>query len=501
MSSNEYVITAPSKTKKVFSFTGDPVAGEKLRINSPELFPDASYFEMTFVTTLSATTLGFQIKTKAVGQTQADWIESNVVAGLIANPYISNKYNIYADGENVVIEAMEYGPSYDFSMFEVFEVSSGFDIDVTEDVAGVTGVFEDNFQIRVRLNLETEQDSQVFTRSEWFFYRPNQSGAVTIDLSDKADAMFQDLQIVASAAIGAAKNLKSARRFFIEASDHFGDEPFTIASQISAKILLMKGSIRFTSPSPEGLQAYVIGGNFITKKGVAKHYIGRSHAQFLSFIVATNPASESIIYKAKVYYTDGTTADHSIATYTTIAVGDLWTAQAGFTQNGLQNIQPAKTAYKYELWFEGAITLSQMVKKHTLWLQELAINSFCIFYHNFAGCWETRSVISVYRERTAITRSDIRKARPLTYSYSAEEYESFDITAQGVIELSTGAFNKFDADAVYDLLLSKKHQLEIALSSNRSITLLPSENIIEESFGDTSQYQAAVLIFKINSKN
>lgn len=171
----------------------------------------------------------------------------------------------------------------------------------------------------------------------------------------------------------------------------------------------------------------------------------------------TRGVSEDIHLKAKVYYDDATDSTTTLISdpdsgLATDQIG-LW--PAGFLQNELETVQPAKTATKYEIWVENdsAVKLTDVVTFH---LVDDTYNDIYFEFLNSFRIVESLRCKGAWEVGTEVSQEELEQWLPNNYTADQIGTKRQVRYAQNVLKCSTGFMSKAQLLPLVDFLLSEE---------------------------------------------
>lgn len=500
VSSDQYVQTAGVKAKRTIVFDNEPGLTDLLRMNSNTIGADP-YIEFEFVAAVTSANSGNAIRVRPSGYSTADWIDEHVVPNLRANSLIDLNYNVFRSGDEVCIEARETGPEQSFTTFS----GVGFDADASVNTVGVDAVFTPDYSIRVKLFLEESFGSGTFIESSLFNFKPELDGSLSIDLSEKADELFDDLGIPSDVSMsGVELNVKGVRKFYAAFADHYGLEPFSLPSTVSDAINLMKGSIRkdhgYTSTTE--FQDLVNQRKFLTNQTGLVQTKRSQYVGFVHFIqwYNTELLNEDVLVKAKVYYTDGSITTTALPAFTDLVIGGLYYLQCGFDALGLNLLEPLKTPYKYELWVESSSFALEIAAPKMFHLMPSVSYSWTVAFRNGFGLFETFLLDGSQDEKIAVNSDTIRVGLDGGGEHQDSDKVAFNIFSEGALELTSGILEENQMDGFIDLIMSPFHWVFpwFSLQDPIGVKLVPGEYQLAKKGVKGEHFESNKLLFMKN---
>lgn len=463
----DFVITEGVKHEFVVSFTQDPEAGDTLAIASAFIDPE-QVFSFVGPPFQNYVFNGEDIRIRTGGVTIEDWIDSSVIPGLMANALINEHYELYRDGTNLVIRALEFGPAYNLTNF----LPSGFTVSGS-NTAGVLPEYTPDYKIRARVNLETAFESTEYHRSPWYYFTPDANGQLQLDLSQKLDELFHWPEIITTFGLTPQKRTQEVRRFFVEFSEWYGEDPLSNPIVRSSLRTVMKGASRAHSLPTNLLEAkwairqWLTGYTQAEWDGEQIVDISIRHTLFCLLNWTNQNAGGTLRSRARVFYTDGSSQEQVLQPLTGARSGELWCVQCGFFFNGLQNLS-SETPYAYEIEVIDDFNNAVIVFPFRFRIVTLAMSHRRIWFRNRFGVSQMLMTDGDHIEEMNPVRSEMRAARKIP-TVNDHDTVSFDIQESTRLTIGSGAFNDYNSDNLLDLVMSAHHIISPAYNAGNNI--------------------------------
>lgn len=426
-----------------------------------------------------------------------NYFEYQLIPALLQNPLIADNYDVIYNGAlGVIFRAKEFGSTFDVSI-----TSSGGNHNSISSSNGANLELTPNYKLRYRVHLETYQNSGEFVIGEWFFVVPETDGTINLDVSRKLDEMFTEQDVLSPASDTIVRASKSARRFRVEAADHYGSNPFGTNSKVTGLRSVIKGAMGSNNEGDDFESVYITQKLAITNKA-NNEVTYEDQPQWLHFVMNFSPSfvNDRTLIVARVWYTDGTVENDILVNTNDIKTGELWSIPCGFNQIGLDQIEPTKTPYKFSIRAYSAFTATEILKEKIFLLPVKSSYSKTVHYLNAFGLHETlcfenaaNRVESVQRQRSMIDRGQ-------GVAHENSDSQDYSVVRKRVYELSTTAINKKNAQSLVDLYLSKKHWLEFQKNAGQmyAAKILSDGGSIPGLAADGNHTASAMVAFEMN---
>lgn len=430
-----YVTTAGVKARWRITFSTDMGVADTLTMTSP--------IAGTNVLTGSATA-GPGLVVPRASETIQDWIDNNFLPVLRAITDIDENYDLYRSGSQAVLEAKEFGTDYNFSAF----TASGFTISLTT-TSGVTEAVVPDYFMRVRVCMTTTFTSGLFSNnSEWMYYRPNSAGEVEVDIARIVDKLFSEME-EASLVINYGNPSLSVRKMYVQVGDYYETDPTVYDTTVSPIITVVRGGLNYLNPY---YSAWTSGTRWLTNR--RRFELSVSDFDWLYFLYRKGSYT-SLLVRAKVYYTDNTDSTMTCHTDSTSDEYDVIRFSANFTVLGLHTLQPAKTAYKYDLWIQNEADLgySEVI---TIDLVSHVPDSRGIFYYNSFGLVENLRCTGVRRSEIEHRRERSMVHMPMGADYNDQPEVDYGIEQRKTLSMSSYPKSELEYYIAAEIYSSKK---------------------------------------------
>lgn len=490
-----YIQTPGTYSRVSFTFDRDPVLGDQVSIDLPLVFGGQLIWQCQI-----GSNFGF-----VPGVFSEDYIDNELIPNLLNIPEINQNFIVSRDGLNIVIEAVDYGGEFNVNVGDYVQ---GQDLITSESFSSVDPVTVNNYLVRCRIHMETYQDSGYFEPSEWLFYRPDEDGDVMIDLSQKVDQLFDELDSKQGSESSVQKAQKSARKFRVEFAEHMGANPYNQETDPWQGESLVTDFFRVLKGS---MSQHNYGSGFQTEIWAAKKFVTNKSSgesahidqpQFLSFFLNYFFIDDDdVTIVAKVWYEDGTTAQSILDIITTGSFGELHTVPVGFKQRGLQNLEPTKTPYKYSIRAYGTLFQIEVAQEFEFRLPVPSTYANFVMYHNAYGLPETLCFEGGHSWDESFNRNIVKKTRSLNETYQDSDAHVYGVTRTPVIEMSTGAVENVHQNAVKDCMMSRKHWVRMLSRGNPEFiaATLTSDAFSSYGYGKEANHAVPnVLVFQLN---
>jgi len=158
---------------------------------------------------------------------------------------------------------------------------------------------------------------------------------------------------------------------------------------------------------------------------------------------------------AKVYYTDGTTAETEFLTKN-VDQHNTERFPAGFDQLGLGALEPLKTAYKYELWLtdEGSPD-ARRTEVIEYVLADADANDLFLFYQSSAGGHETIRCTGRTDYGIEVEKEEFNRILGWNYSNQSRGITTHPKGFTESVEVATGFMPKDELLPLIDLVASQ----------------------------------------------
>lgn len=443
--STDFVTTSPVKHiyRVILNSSDMPEAGDSINIESAVMGIDASFV-------CAATPSGPYQFSAAGSMDVEEYIDSVLIPTFSGVSAIHLNYILYRAGSQLIFEAREYGPSYDFSTW----TTSGFSI-TTTTTSGVLGVFNE-LQIRAKVVLATTSVNTYPIESEWMLFSPDESGQIEWDAREVLSEMWEQLDTPPEGLTTVYRNIRSVRPFFVVFAEHQGEQPFATLEYASPPIIGQRGGFASYDWETDYATAFVDAGAWLThRSGRIKHQ--PQTIDYLHFWTSNAFLGVDATLKAKVYFDDLTNTTTDVWTNSSLVLAAVYTIPLGFESLGLQLLEPTKSAHKFELWIEDGLG-NTLIPKFTVVLETTHFRNFSIQYHNSFGLLETIPCEGARIMTAKATRETAVSARNGDSAVDSSE-KSFDVSTRPTIEVNTGPLTPGQAISMQEVLLSAGHTL------------------------------------------
>lgn len=483
-----YITTPGVKAKVVFSFDRDPVEGDEILIDQALITGG----ELTWFCEVGSD-INFE-----PGQVTEQYIDDEIIPKLLSFSVITQNFNVSRDGLSVVVEAIDYQTT----SIGVEDGIQNQGLVNSTDTQPVVPVVIDDYLLRCRVHVETEQDSGVFIPGEWLFFHADEDGDVMLNLGPIVHEQIQGLEEVTGDEAELFAATKSARRVRFEFAEHFGEAPWQSVSRMTSTYTLLKGSLGLDNYSGDFESTYYDGNRFITNKnsGEVSHIDAE---QYLSFVCNFPFVSlDSVAVTAKVWYEDGTTSETTLDVIPEPVNGRVYVVPCGFKQRNLTNLEPTKTPYKYSIKAAGgAFTTIVVAEEFVFLIPPVSDYSNFVLFHNAFGLPEVLTFNGGHAIQDAVVRNNAKITRGISDGFRDSDTHSYGISRTPQVELSTGGIESGHHETLRDLSISRKHW--IRLFSRSSPEYLPatllSEGVNTTGFGKNGNHATpSVLLFALN---
>lgn len=166
---------------------------------------------------------------------------------------------------------------------------------------------------------------------------------------------------------------------------------------------------------------------------------------------------EKFTLKAQVFYMDGTSSSiqSPLSQTTGLSVGSVVSYPSGFTQLGLNLVEPLKTPDYYQLWLvnnNGGVVTS----KRTFYLREAEYDELDLWFQNSLGVVEAVALRTGHTYGVAIDKKAFLKATPFDTSNTVHELASGDPELVEKFATTTGFMGRKEIMPYIDMLMSRR---------------------------------------------
>lgn len=378
-----------------------------------------------------------------------EWLNEELIPVIMSIPEFSNHYQVYVLNDRLYMQALDYGPEFNIYI----QVLGGSH----EEVSGVLPVVEDPYSIRARINIENELYSGQYYRSPWFFFKLRDTGQSTrdIDLSEYVHELLRDTLDFEPPLYNIslyASELKTQRRVTVEFAEHFGEDPYTTISRLANDKFIHYGGYASRDESFSFLDQFA--GQFLTNRPQVINTTADT-IDYLHFY--TNAEKVGII--KRVFYEDGTSEEVETQAFIDVLLSyrreRVYTISSGFLQCDLDQLQPDKVAYKYEIEVK-ELGGPLLIEKKVFVLDHDHYFRFSLLYLNSYGKFEGVKLQGQVTEEVETDGASysIRKEGAMTSEDHRDDYLNNRMVES--MQVSTGAVTMDQAQAVKDALIHSR---------------------------------------------
>lgn len=436
---DQHVTSAGTKALVRVQFTEAelPTVGDAINLESAVLGVD-----YTFQCTASPSGLT-QFAAPSAGQSVADYLDAVLIPALLATSGMHSNYTAYRVGDELRIEALDFGASYTLGTFNL----SGF-APTVNSTAGVDLELA-GAKIRGRVRLAKTYTNGTPIYSSWFYLDPDNEGRAEFDCAELVRLLWESLDTPNQDLATLKRNTLTIRRFSLELAEHIGSDPFTQPLTVTPPFVAVLGG--FSTYDQDLDFATQAAGAWLTnrKSGVLHQ---PATVDFLHFLTAPDLVAGPATGKARVFYTDGTTADQDIWSFANLEPSNLYTTPFGFQSLNLDTLNPSKEAYRFEVWVEHAS--AEIVPHFSAQLNPKHFAGFQIQYRNSYGLVETLQTEGA-RSVTSNTRRKVMQVLPESEGPEARRSTAFEISSEPRIQVNTGPVHLDQAPALEEIPLSR----------------------------------------------
>ncbi|MFM9983851.1 MAG: hypothetical protein ACKVOK_01375, partial [Flavobacteriales bacterium] len=441
-------------------------AGDSMAISWPAALSGPNFV-------FSATPTGQQIKVIAAGQNVNEWIDSEVLPVMRSDARLTD-FEIDRSSSTVIMKAKNYGAAYELDIS-----FTGFAGTKTYSQHGVDAVVRTDMRLRMRVHvIDMEGNSNA---SPWAMYdvvpwQPNETtlvGLVDVDLTKILDGMLESVFPEAGLSTPAEW---SHTRAFVEIAEHYDDgstDPWSYQPVRTSLKVVAKGEMASRDRATFYYSRMFVGKRFITNRASGIK-VWRDLEDWLFYYHDQGDTSDRNV-KAKVYYTDGTTQETTLETYTDLHL-KCRIIPCGFEQASLETLAPSLIPYKYEIWVQtsGGTTL---VNKFVFWLLDEDDTSACIHYINAFGLAETLPIEGDHSFNIKGARELADVALPKEVNRETLKEMSYDRSMTPELVVQSIPLTSDEIAGYMDVALSKSVMYEIASSYLRVAAQIEVESI------------------------
>lgn len=160
--------------------------------------------------------------------------------------------------------------------------------------------------------------------------------------------------------------------------------------------------------------------------------------------------------QAQVFYTDDTSGavQSPIPTYETLSVGHIISYPSGFTQLGLDVLEPSKTPEYYEVWLKNGNNVIVTAKKR-FYLRDPEFNEVDIWFQNSLGVVEAVALKTGMTHGIQIEKTEYQRFLP--YDVSNTQHQRINTEAYLIdkFQVSTGYHSLKNILPYIDILISR----------------------------------------------
>jgi len=191
-------------------------------------------------------------------------------------------------------------------------------------------------------------------------------------------------------------------------------------------------------------------------------------------------STESIVAKAKVYYSDGTNDTKTLASFTTALLYSVYYISVGFDQNELYNLQSSKTPVYYEVWIENTTPLTRAGKLTFNLSDDYSLYPKHFFYANSLGGYEGlfatgKNQIIPKGDNSEVLQNNSSGGLALQFAHQIEKQGKIapGFKSKAEIErlndiLLTSETYEIINDSLIKIVIDKKSKLNYVLDENLS---------------------------------
>jgi len=268
-----------------------------------------------------------------------------------------------------------------------------------------------------RVYIEEEYGSAVYTQLSDIYHDPDSTQSSIFYIGKYLEEYFETLKINLFSLTQIEQDLYSLKKYYINFYEWDGSSLGTAEQSATRYILFGKLSYQ-DWPGHTFMTTLTANKDYLNNAG-AKFRIWKTAKQYLSWlnhVIGTN----NIELRVTIYYTDKTSEDQTIDTFSNSVQYDVLTVPAGYEQLGIGVFNTNKTVYKYTLGLylstntQVGKTISYYLQNKPWWAQQF------LFRNNY-GVLE--ALIAEGKESSEVKADfEISKSRT-PHDYAAPDFE------------------------------------------------------------------------------
>jgi hypothetical protein len=440
LETDNYIVTPGEKASDFLEFTGDPAENETITIN----FLTSSLI-FTFKDNPDDSGLQLQTNKISLGLNTGQWvIEYFIKKGLLANHYINENYNLSvftssSTGALLYFEAKEAGEAYDYS---ITSACANFSVWVSH-VDGVDMVAQPNFTIINDLFVEDTFNSGAYKKAISQGAAPDENfqaefrieGVLKGFLSPEpptfnqaaitqCSKMCKRYKYRFAESYGATPTIKKYSPAVAYIYNTYPNPPFVDIEESAELHWALLAQLPFTDfPSNTFNEDYILHHTtrkFLTSQPAVKK-ISEAQQEYLFYF--NHQGSGTLTLWAKIYFSDSTTTEQQMLSKVDI-IQQVYIFPAGYTQVGIDDVNPAKTVTKYELYAKHLETGYTSERRTYILDRNYYRNNNYFLFLNRLGGFDTIWCRGEVEKKGVYERDFFSRILPTAYANSDAETES-----------------------------------------------------------------------------
>ncbi len=491
LETDNYVTVEGVKSYVIFRLDGDPSVGSTVTITW-------DLGEVIFTLALLPDNSGTIIRTQGV--LSASEYAEQTVEDLNSNYNLTKDFIITAvdvSGETYIkVEAREPGTDYSITLDNSLLGGGSIDIVSPTPVAGVDQEVQENFKIILDV-IVVEEDGDIVVVS--LDQIPDEDSQVEFDISEVLDkyisTLSKELPTYAATSIVATNNI--IKTYFVRYHESYGDpvEHFYITS--SEDRYVIDGGIKKEDWPSNTITSNLTSNSkrFLTWHPTEKE-INNTQREYLYYYM--DDSLTSLKLRILITFTDGTTSEFNIKTFSSPAQYVIFIVPTGFEQLSLSTYEVDDLEIKkYTVWM---VDQDDNVRseERTYIIDNFVYESERFFlYKTSLGGYDTIRAIGEADKSSKIDYDLSEKILRSDYTTSDGQKRKGNISFNDEYQVSTGPIDKDTKESLQDLLISE----DVHVIISEKFISVEVTNKDEDIFSESEDLHPLIIKYRPNYTN